>query len=61
MDWGEIEEALVLVKAGKVGGRGKVTGVELEPLSFLENVDGDDGDKLKGQSAKTIVFGRDLT
>ena len=43
MDWGEVEEALLLVKEGigkgKEGGKGKGA----EPLPFLEKVEEDKG------------------
>ena len=42
MDWGEVEEALVLVREGRVRGEGR----RVEPLSFLEKVD---GQECKGQ------------
>ena len=45
MDWGEVEEALVLVRAGKGAGK------EDEPLSFLQKVDDED----KGQWVELTI------
>ncbi len=58
MDWGEIEEALAQVRAGKAGGRGRE---ELEPLSFLEKVDSEEGDQSKGESEPPEAQWRTIT
>ena len=53
MDWGEVEEALVLVRAGKVG-RG--AGKEDEPLAFLQKVDDEDKGQWVGLTVSIVSY-----